>query len=181
MIYIEEILKKNRTLVLGYLALGIFNAFMLNLKADVFQKVVDGLTRQDITLVSIWFYGGILIVSYCMNYLDNYPEKKLEHSIYLDFKLLALARLWFREPKLVILDEATSAMDNLTEEAVMGEVMTLLREQTVIAVVHRLNTVVNFDRIVVFRQGEIVGQGTFAQLMERNEYFRELYHASMRV
>lgn len=50
-----------------------------------------------------------------------------------------------------------------------------------IAVVHRLNTVVNFDRIVVFRQGEIVGQGTFAQLMERNEYFRELYHASMRV
>ena len=71
-------------------------------------------------------------------------------------------------------------MDNITEEAVMNEVIKLLENKTVIAIAHRLNAVKNFDRIIVFYKGEIVGQGTFDELMNGNEYFVRLYNASVK-
>ena len=92
---------------------------------------------------------------------------------------LALSRLWFDESELVILDEATSALDNLTEENVMREVILHLKEKTVIAIAHRLNSVISFDRIVVFRDGKIVDQGTFEYLISNNDYFLELYNSSV--
>ena len=91
--YIKEILKKNRIWVLVYIGLGIFNAFMANYKTDYFQKVIDGLAAGTLTFAGVITYGLILLVNYCMNYLDNYPEKKLEHGIYLDFKLLSLRKI----------------------------------------------------------------------------------------
>ena len=91
--YIKEILKKNRIWVLVYIGLGIFNAFMANYKADYFQKVIDGLAVRTLAFAGVATYGFILLVNYCMNYLDNYPEKKLEHGIYLDFKLLSLRKI----------------------------------------------------------------------------------------
>ena len=91
--YIKEILKKNRIWVLVYIGLGIFNAFMANYKADYFQKVIDGLADRTLAFAGVATYGFVLLVNYCMNYLDNYPEKKLEHGIYLDFKLLSLRKI----------------------------------------------------------------------------------------
>ncbi len=91
--YIKEILKKNRIWVLVYIGLGIFNAFMANYKADYFQKVIDGLADRTLAFAGVATYGFILLVNYGMNYLDNYPEKKLEHGIYLDFKLLSLRKI----------------------------------------------------------------------------------------
>lgn len=91
--YIKEVLKKNRIMVLVYIGSGIFNAFMANYKADYFQKVIDGLSDGRLVFSGILIYGLILVVNYCMNYLDQYPAKKLEHGIYLDFKLLALQKI----------------------------------------------------------------------------------------
>ncbi|MCB5505146.1 ABC transporter ATP-binding protein/permease [Coprococcus eutactus] len=91
--YIKEILKNNRIWVLAYIGLGIFNAFMANYKTDYFQKVIDGLATGTLTFAGVITYGLILLVNYCMNYLDNYPEKKLEYGIYLDFKLLSLRKI----------------------------------------------------------------------------------------
>ena len=91
--YSREILKKNIIWVFIYISLGIFNAFLANYKADFFQRVIDGLADQTLAFSSIILYGVILLVNYCMNYLDNYPETKLDHGIYLDFKLLALRKI----------------------------------------------------------------------------------------
>ena len=91
--YIKEVLKKNRIWILAYVGLGIFNSFMANYKADYFQKVIDGLADRTLAVSGIVIYGGILVVNYCMNYLEQYPEKKLEHGIYLDFKLLSLQKI----------------------------------------------------------------------------------------
>lgn len=91
--YIKEILKKNSIWVLVYIGLGIFNSFMANYKVDYFQKVIDGLADRTLAFAGVATYGFILLVNYCMNYLDNYPEKKLEHGIYLDFKLLSLRKI----------------------------------------------------------------------------------------
>lgn len=87
---------------------------------------------------------------------------------------LALARLWFDDPEIVVLDEATSALDHVTEEIVMKNVMERLRQATVIAIAHRLSSIRDFDRIIVFRDGRIVGDGTFEELLANNSYFAEL-------
>ena len=91
---------------------------------------------------------------------------------------VALSRLWFEQNGLTVLDEATSALDNLTEKAVINNILRLLSEKTVIAVTHKLDSVLNFDRIIVFRDGKIVGDGSFSELMEHNSYFAELYRAN---
>jgi ATP-binding cassette subfamily B protein len=93
---------------------------------------------------------------------------------------LALARLWFSQANIIILDEATSAMDNITEEIVMNRAMDLLRTQTVIVIAHRLNSIRKFEHIVVLREGRIVGQDSFNKLLENNAYFKDLYYASTR-
>lgn len=87
---------------------------------------------------------------------------------------LALARLWLNASRLVVLDEATSAMDNITETAVMRRLVEQLEGCTVIAIAHRLSSVANFDRLIVFRNGQIAGQGSYRELMENNTYFAEL-------
>ena len=92
---------------------------------------------------------------------------------------LALARLWFSRASIIILDEATSAMDNITEEIVMNRVMDLLQTQTVIVIAHRLNSIRKFEHIIVLREGHIVGQDSFNNLLEHNTYFRDLYSASI--
>lgn len=91
---------------------------------------------------------------------------------------LAMARLLLKENHvsgITILDEATSAMDNLTEKQVMAEILCHFKNQTVIAIAHRLNSVADFDKILVFYQGKIIGQGTFVELMKNNVYFQKLY------
>lgn len=91
--YMKEVLKKNQNIVLVYILLGIFNSFMSNYQADYFQKVIDGLSDKTLTFAGIAVYGFLLILNYCTNYLEQYPEKKLEHGIYLDFKLLSLQKM----------------------------------------------------------------------------------------
>ncbi|RFZ78625.1 ABC transporter ATP-binding protein [Lacrimispora amygdalina] len=91
---------------------------------------------------------------------------------------LALARLWFQKNNIVILDEATSALDNITEEDVMKEIMILLSGKTVIAIAHRLTSIINFDRIIVFNDGCIVEQGTFNELLSNGLYFYDLYKSA---
>ena len=88
---------------------------------------------------------------------------------------LALARLWFDNSDIVVLDEATSALDNVTEGIVMKNVLEQIKHATVIAVAHRLTSIREFDRIIVFRNGKIVGNGTFDELLENNSYFFGLY------
>ncbi|MDE6364605.1 MAG: ABC transporter ATP-binding protein/permease, partial [Lachnospiraceae bacterium] len=91
--YMIEIVRKNKIWVIVYLAIGLFNAFMANYKADYFQRIVDGLTERTITIYAILIYGAVLVINYGMNYLDEYPTAKLANEIYLDFKLLALQKI----------------------------------------------------------------------------------------
>ncbi len=89
---------------------------------------------------------------------------------------LALARLWFDHSQIVVLDEATAALDNVTESTVMKNVLAQAAGATVIAVAHRLSSIRDFDRIIVFRDGKIAGSGTYEELLSGSQYFFELVH-----
>ena len=86
---------------------------------------------------------------------------------------IALARIFFDDSKFVILDEATSAMDNITEKQVMKN-LNQLEAKTFIVVAHRLNTIKNIDKIFIVLNGKIQDYGTYNELEEKNDYFKQL-------
>lgn len=91
---------------------------------------------------------------------------------------VALARLFFDESKIIILDEATSAMDNITEKEVMENVLTKLKDKTIIIIAHRLETIKDVDNIFVLNDGKIVEEGKYQELLDKNGYFKKLYKSA---
>ena len=88
---------------------------------------------------------------------------------------VALARLFFDDSKIIILDEATSAMDNITEKTVMKNLIKNLKDRTIIIIAHRLETIKDVDNIFVIKNGEIKEQGEYQKLLEQKGYFAKLY------
>ncbi len=87
---------------------------------------------------------------------------------------LSIARALLKDPPILILDEATSALDALTEarvQAALGEVM---KGRTTFVIAHRLATIRNADRILVFEGGRVIESGSFDELMQRGGHFAEL-------
>jgi ABC-type multidrug transport system fused ATPase/permease subunit len=88
---------------------------------------------------------------------------------------IALARVFLKNPSLIILDEATSALDNESEKWVQESINRFDKDKTVIMIAHRLSTIVNADTIFVLKQGRIVESGTHETLLKANGYYKELY------
>ncbi len=87
---------------------------------------------------------------------------------------LALARAFYKKAKVLVLDEATSSLDNKTESSVLDSLELIGRRCTTIVIAHRLSTVKNCDRIYEFADGMIRAYGDYQQLQARSETFREL-------
>jgi len=92
---------------------------------------------------------------------------------------IGIARALFNDPRLLVFDEATSAVDNKTEQEIADLIYSLTTGRTVIIVAHRISTVRRCRRIVYLRQGQIEGQGTFDELMQGNAAFRETVTAGV--
>jgi ATP-binding cassette subfamily B protein len=84
---------------------------------------------------------------------------------------IAIARALLKDPALVILDEATSSLDAESEAAVQAALARLLAGRTTFVIAHRLATIVNADRIVLLRAGQITDEGTHDELLARSEYY----------
>ena len=92
---------------------------------------------------------------------------------------IGIARALYHNPKLLILDEATSSLDNQTERAVMDAVNNLSNNITIIIIAHRLSTVMKCDKIFLLEKGELKNQGSFEELMNINENFRNNVNNSL--
>ena len=91
---------------------------------------------------------------------------------------IGLARALYKKSELLLLDEATSALDNCTEDAVMKSIKQLKRKVTLIIIAHRLSTIKNCDKIILLSDGQIIGIGTYKELMNTNENFRKMVFAN---
>lgn len=91
---------------------------------------------------------------------------------------IAIARALLRNPRILILDEATSSLDNESESLVQEAFDRLMHERTTIVIAHRLSTIQNADKIVVIEKGHIIEQGKHEELLERGGVYHRLYMRS---
>jgi len=90
---------------------------------------------------------------------------------------ILLARTLFHKPKIILLDEYTSALDAITENALNETLRVIAKTKTVLIIAHRLSTIKHADKIVVIDQGKVAEVGTKAQLLELEGIFHQMYHS----
>jgi ABC-type multidrug transport system fused ATPase/permease subunit len=121
-------------------------------------------------------------MAYADEFIQDMPEKY--HTVIGDRGLklsggqrqrIAIARAILKNPPILILDEATSSLDSISEALVQKALDTLMRGRTTIVIAHRLSTIKNADRILIIEKGEIADIGKHEELIEKNATYRELY------
>ena len=90
-------------------------------------------------------------------------------------QLISFARAILADPRILVLDEATSSIDTVTEKAIQNAIDTVIRGRTSFVIAHRLSTIVDADVILVVKDGRIISRGTHAELMKEKGYYYELY------
>ncbi len=93
---------------------------------------------------------------------------------------LSIARAILKDPKVLILDEATSSLDSISESLIQQAIGPLLEGRTAIVIAHRLTTILAADQILVMEKGKIVERGRHEELVENNGVYRELYETQFR-
>ncbi|MGD9605131.1 MAG: ABC transporter ATP-binding protein [Bacilli bacterium] len=120
------------------------------------------------------------IHDFIMSLEDGYESLTGERGVKLSGgqqQRISIARLFLKNPKIIILDEATSSLDNITENLIQQSFEELTQDKTTIMIAHRLSTIQNADEIIVLGKNGIMERGTHAQLIKNKGYYQALYNA----
>lgn len=117
------------------------------------------------------------------DYIDSLPDKydtvvDDEQTIFStgQKQLISIARTLLTNPQILILDEATSNVDTVTESRLQQAMEVAVAGRTSFVIAHRLKTILNADRIIVLKDGEVIEQGNHHELLKLNGFYAELYH-----
>ena len=94
---------------------------------------------------------------------------------------VAIARTLLKNPPILILDEATSSLDTLTEKEIKVSLNNLAKKRTSIIIAHRLSTIVDADKILVFEKGKIIEQGTHMQLLKKKGLYADMWNTQQTI
>mgnify|MGYP006287779765 CR=1 FL=1 len=114
---------------------------------------------------------------FIMNLPDGYDSEVGERGVGLsggEKQRIAIARAVLKDPAILILDEATSAVDTATEQSIQDAMNRLVQGRTTFAIAHRLSTLRNADRLLVMQNGEVIEEGTHEDLIERGGVYADL-------
>lgn len=151
--------------------------------SSVAENIAFGVPKDQIDMEAVRYAAKIAqIDDFIMNELPNgYDTVVGERGIRLSGgqrQRIGIARALYRDPDVIVFDEATSALDNTTERQVMQAIRSLLGKKTILMVAHRLTTLSDCNTIFMLKDGHIVSQGTYEELMLGHGAFVEMLGAS---
>ena len=117
-----------------------------------------------------------------LQFVDGYETQVGERGVMLSGgqkQRVSIARLFLKNPPVLILDEATSALDTVTEQDIQHSFEELSKGRTTLVIAHRLSTVKHADEIVVLDEQGVRERGTHEELLAANGLYAKLYHVSM--
>lgn len=137
---------------------------------------VDGATDEEIEEAA----KSANIHDYIMSLPKGYETELAEDGTNISQgqrQLITIARALLKNPKILILDEATSSVDTRTELLIQDAMNELMKGRTCFIIAHRLSTIKNANNIIVMRKGSIVEQGTHKELLEKDGFYAKLYNS----
>ena len=148
------------------------------LGSTIAENIAFGKKRKDIDQDRLW---EALKGSQLEEFVRNMP-KQLETVVGENGtrlsggqrQRLAIARAFYKQAKFLVLDEATSSLDNKTEKDLMSAVDLISNDCTVVIIAHRLSTIMNADCIYEFENGKIKSSGTFEELQSSSDSFKDM-------
>lgn len=178
-IYIDgkNIKNINRNSLRKQIAVVLQDAFLF--ETDVKDNIRlgdDRFSNEDIkkTLIDV---GGDSIVK---RGIDQRILEKGNNLSQGEKQLISFARAYIRNPKILILDEATSNIDTETEKVIQKGIEKLKEDRTTFIIAHRLSTIKDVDKIIVLNKGKIIEKGNHQSLMEENGFYKNMYDEQMR-
>ncbi|KAF0129277.1 MAG: multidrug ABC transporter ATPase/permease [Bacteroidetes bacterium] len=142
------------------------------------HNVAFGISDNEINDAQFW---EAVEASLLKDLIEQLPEKENTMIGELGIRLsggqrqrIGIARALYHNPRLLIIDEGTSALDNLTEKYVIEAIEKLRNDRTIIMIAHRLTTVKNCDVICLMEDGKITDKGSYDELLNRNTKFKEM-------
>lgn len=162
--------------------IGIVQQDVFLFNGSIYENIVYG--RLDASLEEVYEAARRAnIHEYIMSLPDGYDTQIGERGVKLSGgqkQRLSIARVFLKNPAILILDEATSALDNTTEILIQAALDELCKGRTTLVVAHRLSTIKNADEIVVISNGSIKEQGSHNELVESNGIYANLYSLQFR-
>lgn len=146
----------------------------------VMENIAVGEVEPDMQLV-LQIATQLGIIHFIEKLPDGFNTMLGEHGVNLSGgqrQRVAIARALYRNPEILILDEATSSLDSVSDQYVQ-DVMQQLRDagKTIVVIAHRLSTVMNADKIVVLQEGVMAEEGTHSQLLQNNAIYSRLWQS----
>lgn len=142
------------------------------------HNVAFGISANEISDAQFW---NAVEASLLKDLIEQLPEKENtmigENGVRLSGgqrQRIGIARALYHNPRLLIMDEGTSALDSVTEKYIIDAIENLRNDRTIIMIAHRLTTVKNCDVICLMENGKITDKGSFDELLKRNTKFKEM-------
>jgi len=138
------------------------------------SKLLSGLIKMYQDTQVDQYYPEELLKAYGTRYL-------LFATVIVLLGITAIARVVLRDPRILVLDEATSSLDSLSEELIQNAMKTVMKDRTSLVIAHRLSTILAADKILVLDKGKLMQQGTHNQLLNEGGLYKELYETQFRI
>ena len=162
--------------------IGIVQQDVFLFNGSIYENILYG--KLDATLEEVYEAARRAnIHEYIMSLPDGYDTQIGERGVKLSGgqkQRLSIARVFLKNPAILILDEATSALDNTTEILIQAALDELCKGRTTLVVAHRLSTIKNADRIIVISNGTIKEEGSHDELVQKDGIYSKLYSLQFR-